>query len=213
MRQGSSTRRRLAPAAMAAVLAVVVLAGAALAHAGDNIYPTANLFGGNSNCKDNGQEFCKTDNTSLRYNLNTLGGTVRDNTEDTLQDSYDFTDLNASVQNPIVWSGCCETDIVYFNVDPPGTLLGITFCEDDGSGSKCDQHYVYIDQPVVSTFNNTKEQSVACHETGHAVGLAHGDNADPLLNFDDPLLDCMRNGNVFEQTLGGHNIGQINGAY
>lgn len=121
---------------------------------------------------------------------------------------YNPTDLNASEQTPIVYTGTAETDIV-FQVGDPGTgLNGITWCNDAVTNVICDQHYVRIVAARVLATSSTP-----CHETGHAVGLTHGLQASPTVPNENVNLECMRTPGTTVTTLGAHNVAQINGAY
>lgn len=86
----------------------------------------------------------------------------------------DTTALNVSFKSTCVTSGSAETDIVYQRgAHEPSRVLGRTVCNDAVSSTRCDQHDVRFDTGAPSGRN------LACHETGHAVGLTHGQEADP----------------------------------
>jgi hypothetical protein len=73
------------------------------------------------------------------------------------------------------YSGSAETDVIYqvSTSGFSGNVIGQTWCNDAVSSTRCDQEYVrfraagYVDREL------------ACHETGHAVGLTHGPDATP----------------------------------
>lgn len=142
----------------------------------------------------------------------------------TLYGSYDTTDVGP-VYEPTspVTSGAGETDIIYKYYTAPMTDYGITYCDDNSIGNgRCDQFYIYLN----STFLNSVAhqawytdftRALACHETGHAVGLTHGYNADPPQSDQLGDLHCMRRGmyaaNQTDFTVGGQNTAMINSVY
>jgi hypothetical protein len=113
-----------------------------------------------------------------------------------------------SFQNPPVYTGSAETDIIYQKGTLPGGLLGQTLCDNAVNTQLCDQHYV-----VVST--DTPDTRLVCHESGHGVGLTHGQQAAPRLANGDNSLGCMQDPNVEipNGLLGTHNTQAINSAY
>jgi len=94
-------------------------------------------------------------------------------------------------------------------------LLGRTWCDDAVGGTDlCDQHYVRFDDDV-----DTIGRHTICHETGHAVGLTHGAEADPVQRSDNPsLMGCMSTavdpGNeAGTESLGNQNFDMIKAIY
>lgn len=151
--------------------------------------------------------FCQTDNSTLTVfresSLNTYG---KASIAATLNGSYAGTDLTVSFSSSAVTSGSAETDIIYQGNKPvPSGNIGMTWCNDAVSARRCDQHYARW-----STAGPT--QSTACHETGHAVGLTHGNRASPALSNGDDRLRCMTRPSEFS-TLGPTNVGNINATY
>lgn len=103
------------------------------------------------------------------------------------------------------YEGGAETDIIYQQGSVPSGFDGITWCNDAVSTLNCDQHYVRF---RADSFG----RALVCHESGHAVGLTHGDDASPPIPNDDPSLACMKTVAV-EDILGTHNVRQIDGTY
>lgn len=102
-------------------------------------------------------------------------------------DLYQPTVLTMVVDDTPTYSGAGETDLIYQKGSLSG-LVGLTWCNDavDSSSYDCDQQYVKFD----SGYAITKASS--CHETGHAVGLVHGQDSYPVLTNVDSQLGCMR---------------------
>lgn len=117
----------------------------------------------------------------------------------TLFGSYNTTDVGpvSELSSPKT-SGSVETDIIYKYRDlGPGTY-GRAECDDNSiGGNRCDQFYVYFNY-VFSNANDqqswytTFTRALACHETGHAVGLTHGAEAYPSISNQNSSLHCMR---------------------
>jgi hypothetical protein len=104
------------------------------------------------------------------------------------------------------YSGSAETDIIYqHGTGVPAGLSGIAWCDDAISAIRCDQHYIRFTSANPGT-------ALSAHETGHAVGLAHPNNADPPQAPNDALFQTMVTP-VFTSNLGAHNIQQINSIY
>lgn len=154
---------------------------------------------------------CQTDNGAVSVYIQ---GTVTNNMEsrirDSLDNSYDPTQsLTVTCASPPVYSGAGETDIIYQQgALPSATAAGIYGCDDDVDNSlhSCDQGYVrFITNDVYG------RRLLACHETGHAVGLTHGDAAYPITANSSTKLGCMRAPfDPSQYLLGSNNVDQIN---
>jgi len=176
----------------------------ALAAVTDNMYLTATF---QPTCFDGGH-FCQTDNATLSvYREGTLSSAGKTNIRDTLDNSFDTTSLTVSYPTTPEYTGSAETDVIY-QTNPgrvPTGATGVTWCDNAVSYYQCDQHYV--------AFRSASPGAdLACHETGHAVGLTHGSEASPVLSNGDTRLGCMATP-VFSRWLGGSNAEEINGTY
>jgi hypothetical protein len=180
----------------------------------DNIYPTENT---DWTCSDGNESpggyFCQTDNELLRVGISTLQ--LRQWEESTqrihevLREEFDPTDLNVEWETP-VYDGDAETDIVYELAEAGGGLEGVTWCNDAKLRTdECDQHYVRFDDDA-----SWPNSSIICHETGHAVGLTHGEEASPQVDNEDDQLGCMQTPvAAVDDSLGTHNVDMINATY
>lgn len=173
-------------------------------HGPDSMYPTSET----GSCVDGtiGDPFCRTDNSFLTvFREASLGSGGQSSIATTLNFQYSPTDLTVSYVASPSYSGSSETDIIYQQGEMPPDFIGMAWCDDAIGGDLCDQHYVrFLDaNPTVA---------LSCHETGHAVGLTHPDNADPDQPMDDPLFGCLVTP-VNSAFLRIHNHQQINAAY
>jgi hypothetical protein len=173
----------------------------------DNMYPTSNF---NAYCDDFAAgegHSCRTDPPTLTYFYqSTMEQADKDNTRDAL-DYYEATVLDPTYQNPPVYEGDKETDIIYHEGEVEGAYDGISWCNNAVTWEVCDQHYVRFQT------GQTPSDGLACHETGHAVGFRHGVEASPRANNTHSLLGCMKTPVGAGDQLTNHLKGQIKGAY
>jgi len=195
-------------AVLIGIAAALVVASVALGSHTHSMFKTANYSG---DCHDNAwstSHFCRTDNQALSiYRESGFSSGGRSNIGSTLTQSYTTTDLNVDFPGSASYSGGAETDIIY-QYKPssvPSGYDGWTWCNDAVGALSCDQHYAAF-QSASPTW------PLACHETGHAVGLTHGQDASPRVSNGDNGLACLTTP-VETHLLGSHNTGQINGAY
>lgn len=128
--------------------------------------------------------------------------------------SYNGTDLNTHYDSTPAFSGSSETDIIYrSNVGDFGStnFIGYSWCDNytasTGNIYDCDQQYVNLKY-------TSSTRSLACHETGHGVGLLHGTGAYPNKDDLDAVLGCMRSPNyTANQYLGRNQVDNINPLY
>lgn len=175
----------------------------------DNMFQTNNTYW---DCVD--QEpvsafFCQTDNRTLGwFEQGSITNNGRQNLRETLEISFEATVLSVSRDDSPAYTGLAETDIIYQEGALPSGVVGATWCDDAVSNRDCDQHYVRFRDA-------TPGKQVICHESGHAVGLTHGQDAAPRQSNGDNDLGCMQTplSEVNNELLGSHNKVQINGTY
>jgi hypothetical protein len=89
-----------------------------------------------------------------------------------MKSPYETHDSNG---NGVVWSN---------------DTVGETYCNEAISSARCGQTYIRYADTFAIDFN------LVCHETGHAVGLLHGNQSEgtpwntPVSN-QDPTMGCM----------------------
>lgn len=180
------TTRRLAAATGLVVAVAAATAGPAAGTHGtfDGMVPTANY---NVNCSTSTPTVCQTDNADMTiFRGSTLSATASSNITTALNSWYDITDLNVQYGVGYTTNGA-NTDVVYgISGSVPAGSDAYYYCAISAGGYRCDQG-------VVNFINNTVvTKGVACHETGHAVGLVHGMNGSPQLANNDGRLECMQ---------------------
>jgi hypothetical protein len=164
----------------------------------DSLYPTANanwtcVNGPSGGAPAGTNGFCLTDNADTSWYTdsdNSNGsGDIRNRAtfELILEREYDDkTALSMRYQPNPKFSGSGETDIIFQQGVLPTGVLGRTWCNDAIEGTReCDQTYVRFD-------SHTPIAYAICHETGHAVGLTHGAQANPVQPNDTGVFFCMR---------------------
>lgn len=100
------------------------------------------------------------------------------------------------------YHGSSDLHMIYTNTLDSDTY-GIYSCSTIGSGGVCDHGHVEYNAQLWPDLSGSQRQSLACHETGHSVGLAH-----PLSSGqqDDPdIFHCMVQAG-WPMYLGDHNI-------
>jgi hypothetical protein len=219
MPKTSAKRLSVKAICLAAVtfVTVAVTAGVAWAAYTDNMYPTQ--YARNA-CIDEGSNpvsgagMCQTDNSSLSYYMdsagsNSLEANDRSAVNNVLTNVYGPTDLSVAYDSTPAFSGSAETDIVYEEsaAGMSSSADGTTFCNDAADNLRCDQQYIRI-RP---SGNFTK--GMVCHETGHAIGLTHGDQASPKKSRTDEALGCMETPTDADEGLQANNIENINATY
>jgi len=200
---------------VAAFTTVVVTAGVAWAAYTDNMYPTQYLTVGCFSVSGPSQTgFCRTDNSALTYYMDSSGSNALEAADravvnDVMSHQYNPTDLSVTYDSTPVFSGSAETDVVYeeSGVGLPASLDGYTFCNNAANSIQCDQQYIRI------RGGGHYEKGLVCHETGHAVGLTHGNVASPQKRNDDNRLGCMQTPTDADEVLGANNIENINATY
>lgn len=176
----------------------------------DSMYPTENTHWSCTGGSAAASNYCRTDNSTMTVFMQTsLSTATKSTVRSTLNSQYNPTDLNVTVQSAGVYSGSSETDVVYqvSTSGLSGTNLGMTWCDDAVSTVKCDQEYVRFRYTGI-------DSELACHETGHAVGLTHGAEAYPAQSNTASGLGCLETpDSTHRSTLGANNVSQINATY
>lgn len=133
-----------------------------------------------------------------------------------LESQFEPTVLTITYDSTPDFAGGSETDLVYQEAEAamplPSGAVGIMWCDDAVNSAiyDCDQAYMRIQSP---DWFRKFGSSVACHETGHGVGLVHGYDASPRLAPGDSRLGCMENADEFPSSLGASSRHLINGEY
>lgn len=132
--------------------------------------------------------------------------------EDTLYGSYHATDLTIPPQDPHDE----HVDIWYHfdGADLPNGAVGLASCQ-NWSGHVCDHWHVLFDDEAIASYWNLPLQSLACHETGHTVGLTHPENDNDAAGGGtwSDKYKCMLSSLPTPHLLGDHNVAHINQRY
>lgn len=156
---------------------------------------------------------CQADNANHTVYVSALGPRFQTAVEASLNLSYATTDLTISYTS----EPSSSTDVKYGYGTLPRNVGGQTYCLDAQSSAVCGQFRIVFDADNVCAFgcSNNFLRAIACHETGHTVGLLHGEDALPPVRNTDIRLGCLRTplseGDTY--ALGQHNATEINYTY
>lgn len=209
------TRRRFTAMIAIGLAPVLVVAGVAWAAATDNMFPTSHTGGTCWTGMNTGYP-CQTDDKEVYFYMDSNGeyeleGVDRTTVNNAIDGEYRPTDLAFHYDSSPVFEGSGETDIIYQegSTGLSDSAAGTTWCNaKGGDGKDCDQQYIRIRGNGYYTYARV------CHETGHAVGLQHGDNASPQLNkHTDTRLGCLLTPSDGHPDLGANNRENINATY
>lgn len=154
----------------------------------DNMYPTQNL---SRSCQFDVAP-CRTETRLYDFYLHSsLPSTFKGGARSAM-DNMDNTDM-------------ITYELTYAQMDPDevdgyiivtqlgNTLAGRASCAraDPNRPSVCRSYRLYIDD-VASTSDWAYAKALTCHESGHSIGLTHGDSAYPAVSRTHPDLACMR---------------------
>jgi hypothetical protein len=201
-----SRRSRIVIAAAAGFMAFLWCAPSLAA---DNLVPTATYSAWCQNSAPFTGGICQTDNYSFTvFHESSVSATGWSHITHALNGQFAPTTLSVVYSSTPTYTGTSETDLIYqVRTDVPPGNDGYTWCNNAASLLRCDQQY--------SAFraNSLITDGLACHETGHAIGLLHGQEASPRLSNSDPSLGCMVKYVGATTGLGSNNINEIDATY
>lgn len=223
---GRAKIRPLLAAVAVAMMAVTTAMSAVPARAItyiDSIVPTDNLYWWcSSTTQASAVTVCQTDNSTTSWwaevEIDKTSSTSDTPTEvairATISGSYEgTTGLDMGYDPTPVFAGSGETDIIYRSKPAhfeDTKYIGYTWCDnaDPYANYECDQQYINFRNV------NTVDRALACHETGHAVGLVHGVDSGPAVNDLDERVGCLARPHYpSRQFLGANLVRSIDGHY
>lgn len=163
-------------------------------------------------------ETCLSDNSTF-YVYKNVGANYAAAIDATLYGSWDTTDIAVYSASQAHGS---STDAYYYYVNLPNSLLGQVNCQSVSSSDarRCTHFHVELDQLEAiaqgwgdgTSADQQRLQAIACHETGHTLGLFH------VTNGSASTYHCMRNTTTSNfgtvpHTVGPHNVGHVDGFY
>ncbi len=221
-----------APKRRVTVMAVAMLAAllsssipAVADHGWDSILRTQNThYSGSQYQWACGSFPCLADNSYHSYYVSSaVPNYLSSRITATRVSSYNYTDVTMAE-----WGSPSGVDVVYAMdatlADLPVPAAGQYRCDDPVDSTRCNSAHVYFENGNAyrNRTNSDYLQKLACHETGHSVGLVHGVNssyegAGPNNGISTSntttWLECMISGPTDRKGLGSHQGGEINGVY
>jgi len=189
-------------AASLALVGALLIPGAAPAQ--------ANNWGGGVSDTGCDSDISRGDGAAYFFYYEGVNDPMREATNHIRNTELDPTDINTSVDN----SSDEETDVVVhqdnygdgnaycgYNWHPNG-IIGLATCRSQNAANSCRRHDTWYDSSWTSAHGTAAQRALACHETGHAVGLQHW-GPDCLA---DPIVTS-------QNSLDGHAVNHINNNY
>lgn len=160
----------------------------------------ANNWGGGVQTTGCDSDVSRADNSVHTFYYQTVPDAMQGATNYIRNNEYDPTDVNTSV----VSSSGEQTDVVvhqdnYEDGDcgyswHPNGMAGLATCRSANEQGDCARHDTWYDGSWVADRQLESHRTLACHETGHTLGLQHRDTdcmADPF-SIDYDLKDHNR---------------------
>lgn len=197
IKRRTKTRMRCSALAAVAFLTQATLIDRSNAQTWDVLYPTSNATWTCTGVAQHGagSAFCKQDSVVVSVFIERGG--PGELTEDgssiiwgQLLSQFDPTDLIIVWDSTPNYTGSLRTDIIYRrDTNLPTGVDGAAWCVSERDTVDCDQH--------VAVFRDeTPSWAIACHESGHAMGLTHGTETSPSASNTDIDLQCMMTPNL-----------------
>jgi hypothetical protein len=124
------------------------------------------------------------------------------------------TNLNATDVTPTVLSSSSGADVLVYEgayTDYCGYdwyqgvngTIGLTTCGSLLSNDRCNLHTIRLSTTYANDATTWQERDLACHETGHSVGLTHTSSTS----------SCMYSGSDTASSYNSTDVGYLNSAY
>jgi hypothetical protein len=192
--------RTIRASVIAAVAVLVTLAP--VPGNADNFSGSSGNFGcdGEVNMSDNGTQYYWYD--SLTQNVSGAQNYTRNNVYDpissinTVDDSGEYSTTDAIVRDQDYTDYCGK------NWHPNG-IIGLAHCNGLNIDRECESHVIRYDTSWTGSASDTQRRSLACHESGHSLGLMHRATDSK----------CMESGSTSSVELSSHDINHLNNNY
>lgn len=124
---------------------------------------------------------------------------------------YDGTDVDTVVVGTLTTA----TDAVIYDANyttwcgynwdggPGNNIWGVTHCVSINSADECEKHHIRYDDSDIDGLSYEGRAALACHETGHSLGLFHRDEE----------YGCMITSSPYPNNLTVHDALEINAHY
>lgn len=211
---GSRVTKRVSITTRTTAVCLLVLGAAVPAHAHhgvDNAYQNPGL----DDCRQGSprQDVCRADNATHTWFLSNGYSSSFLNAAVSSMNDWGTTDLNTARDTSLSY---LETDVHFW---PDNTLtdtntLANTDCLTAVNWLRCGAYQVRV-RPDVYQGGYNLAKAVVCHETGHTIGLLHGNQSNPQVANQNLDLGCMRTQPLDGQMrfIGEHNLWEADRMY
>lgn len=154
-------------------------------------------------------EVCNTDNGNVFYHFANVGPRTRTAIYSTMAGSWGTI---SNITDFITSDPHNSTDIYYefksldhLDQEGRGAAVGVSWCLETHTNYTCDHGHIAFDPATnggIGDYTDTELKSIACHETGHALGQTH-----PPTNSTS-TYGCMVTNTLYPM-VHGHNVNDI----
>lgn len=185
-------------ALLASITAVGTVAAIATPAVADNWYGASGYIG----C----QNGTMADNWEHTYYYSSLTSAMSAATTWSRTNNVDPTNM----QSVLLSTPTATTDVVVYDEDytnfcgytwngSGGTVVGLVSCVSLTTANTCEKHEMRFDTSFTGSTSQATQRVLACHETGHTIGLTHRSGS------------CIATPLTSTNTYSGHDIGHIDG--
>lgn len=191
---------------------LLIVAAAAFTLLGFHIAPAgASNFSGATGATGcgGGSPVNMADNAAHYFWYDSLTNGVENAQNNTRSSDYDPTDVNTFDDS----SAKPTTDVIVRDQDystfcgyswhPGGGLWGLATCNSVNGADECESHDVRYDISYIEVATQAERRGLACHETGHSLGLMHRDAGN----------GCMKQYGAYPASLTEHDTAHLNANY
>lgn len=105
------------------------------------------------------------------------------------------------------------TDVVWRLEPIAGDVIGQYRCLTNATGWRCEHAHILFDPGAAEDLADQWLRALACHETGHSIGLTHAPDGIPFYGPQSGVIRCMATPLLPDSYIGPHNVMHISANY